>query len=193
MAAFDSAAAHTGSPSVIIADTRIGCGVPMLEQREKAHFMRVEAHEWEIARTQLDELRTMTTASTTATHPTTAGATTMPTTTKKRLTTSAMIASFADPGQATTPAPFGHALARLAEQRLLEIVGLSADLAKYTDMHIFRDAHPERFFQMGMSEQSMMEPPPASPRSGSSRSPPPTRSSPVGPTTSCASTSPSPA
>jgi transketolase len=97
----------------------------------------------------------MTTASTTSTHPTLAGATAMPTTTKKRLTTSAMIASFADPGQPTTPAPFGHALARLAEQRP-EIVGLSADLAKYTDMHVFRAAHPERFFQMGMSEQSMM-------------------------------------
>src|SRR5690606_34117290 len=74
---------------------------------------------------------------------------------RKRLTTSAMIASFADPGQRTTPAPFGHALNRLAEQRP-EIVGLSADLAKYTDMHIFRDAHPERFFQMGMAEQSML-------------------------------------
>jgi transketolase len=100
----------------------------------------------------------MTTTPTTPTHPippTTAGATRMPTTTKKRLTTSAMIASFADPGQPTTPAPFGHALAQLAEQRP-EIVGLSADLAKYTDMHVFRDAHPERFFQMGMSEQSMM-------------------------------------
>ena len=34
---------------------------------------------------------------------------------KKRLTTSAMIASFADPGQKTAPAPFGHALATLAE------------------------------------------------------------------------------
>jgi transketolase len=79
----------------------------------------------------------------------------MSTTTKKRLTTSAMIASFADPGQPTTPAPFGHALAELAEQQS-EIVGLSADLAKYTDMHIFRDKHPERFFQMGMSEQSLL-------------------------------------
>src|SRR5699024_4775710 len=29
------------------------------------------------------------------------------------------------------------------------------DLAKYTDMHIFRDAYPERFFQMGMAEQAM--------------------------------------
>jgi transketolase len=76
-------------------------------------------------------------------------------TTKPRLTTSAMIASFADPGQRTSPAPFGHALAALAEQRP-EIVGLSADLAKYTDMHVFREAHPERFFQMGMAEQAML-------------------------------------
>jgi transketolase len=74
---------------------------------------------------------------------------------KKRLTTSAMIASFADPGQKTAAAPFGHALARLAEERP-EIVGLSADLAKYTDMHIFRQAHPQRFFQMGMAEQAML-------------------------------------
>ena len=74
---------------------------------------------------------------------------------KKRLTTSAMIASFADPGQRTTSAPFGHALARLAQERP-EIVGLSADLAKYTDMHVFRDAHPDRFFQMGMAEQAML-------------------------------------
>jgi transketolase len=74
---------------------------------------------------------------------------------KPRLKTSAMIASFADPGQKTTPAPFGQALAALAEARP-EIVGLSADLAKYTDMHVFRDAHPERFFQMGMAEQSLL-------------------------------------
>lgn len=73
----------------------------------------------------------------------------------KKLTTSAMIASFADPGQRTADAPFGHALARLAEQRP-EIVGLSADLAKYTDMHVFRDAHPDRFYQMGMAEQAML-------------------------------------
>lgn len=77
------------------------------------------------------------------------------TTTGKRLTTSAMIASFVDEGQKTASAPFGHALTRLAEQRP-EVVGLSADLAKYTDMHVFRDAHPERFFQMGMAEQAML-------------------------------------
>ncbi|MGY3127692.1 transketolase [Agrococcus sp. UYP33] len=70
----------------------------------------------------------------------------------KGLSTSAMIASFADPGQRTESAPFGHALAALAEQDE-RIVGLTADLGKYTDMHIFAEAHPERFFQMGMSEQ----------------------------------------
>ena len=76
----------------------------------------------------------------------------MTTTTKPRQSTSAMIASFADPGQRTETAPFGHALAALAEQDD-RVVGLTADLGKYTDMHIFAQAHPERFFQMGMSEQ----------------------------------------
>jgi len=68
------------------------------------------------------------------------------------LRTSAMIASFADPGQRTTPAPFGHALVAAAEADE-RIVGLTADLGKYTDMHIFAAAFPQRFFQMGMAEQ----------------------------------------
>ncbi len=74
---------------------------------------------------------------------------------KPRLTTSAMIASLAADGQRTRPAPFGHALATLARTRP-EIVGLSADLAKYTDLHIFAEAHPDRFYQMGMAEQLLM-------------------------------------
>lgn len=72
--------------------------------------------------------------------------------TPTKLRTSAMIASFADPGQKTTPAPFGHALVAAA-QRDERIVGLTADLGKYTDMHIFAKALPDRFFQMGMAEQ----------------------------------------
>lgn len=69
-----------------------------------------------------------------------------------KLKTSAMIASFADPGQKTTPAPFGHALVKAA-QADDRIVGLTADLGKYTDMHIFANRFPDRFFQMGMAEQ----------------------------------------
>lgn len=74
---------------------------------------------------------------------------------KPRLKTSAMIASIADEGQATVSAPFGVALSKLAAQRP-EIVGMTADLSKYTDLHIFAQAFPDRFFQMGMAEQLLM-------------------------------------
>jgi len=74
---------------------------------------------------------------------------------KPRLTTSAMIASIATEGQRTQAAPFGKALVELAAQRP-DIVGLTADLAKYTDLHLFAQAHPDRFYQMGMAEQLLM-------------------------------------
>lgn len=74
---------------------------------------------------------------------------------KKGLKTSAMIASLAAEGLPTKPAPFGHALCALAETRP-EIVGLTADLAKYTDLHIFAARYPDRFYQMGMAEQVMI-------------------------------------
>lgn len=74
---------------------------------------------------------------------------------KPRLTTSAMIASIASEGQRVKAAPFGKALVELAAQRP-DIVGLTADLAKYTDLHLFAQANPERFFQMGMAEQLLM-------------------------------------
>lgn len=77
------------------------------------------------------------------------------TTTKPRLTTSAMIASIASEGQRTRAAPFGKALVELATQRP-DIVGMTADLSKYTDLHLFAQAYPERFFQMGMAEQLLM-------------------------------------
>ncbi len=74
---------------------------------------------------------------------------------KKKLTTSAMIASIAGDGQETISAPFGHALVQVAKKNP-KIVGLTADLAKYTDLHIFRNAFPERFYQMGMAEQLLL-------------------------------------
>lgn len=51
--------------------------------------------------------------------------------------------------------PFGNALIELAREND-RVVGLSADLAKYTDIHIFRDAFQDRFYNVGMSEQLMM-------------------------------------
>ena len=74
---------------------------------------------------------------------------------KPRLTTSAMIASIAGEGQRVKAAPFGKALVELAASHP-EIVGMTADLAKYTDLHLFAQAYPERFYQMGMAEQLLM-------------------------------------
>jgi transketolase len=72
-----------------------------------------------------------------------------------RLKTSAMIASIAGPDQRTKPAPFGHALVELGKTRP-DVLGLTADLSKYTDLHVFAKAYPDRFYQMGMAEQVMI-------------------------------------
>jgi transketolase len=74
---------------------------------------------------------------------------------ERQQATSAMIASLEAEGYDTVAAPFGHALADLAKTDE-RIVGLSADLSKYTDLHIFAKAHPDRFYQMGMAEQQLM-------------------------------------
>ncbi|BCF94434.1 transketolase family protein [Paraburkholderia largidicola] len=74
---------------------------------------------------------------------------------KPRLKTSAMIASIAGEGQVTRSAPFGHALAELARSKS-NVVGMTADLGKYTDLHIFGKEFPDRYYQMGMAEQLLM-------------------------------------
>ena len=103
-AAFDNARNHPeAKPRIIVCDTRMGCGVPFLEEREKNHFIRVDPHEWQLALAALE-----------------AGRTSMSDTVigkKPRLKTSAMIASIAGEGQVTRSAPFGHALVELARER----------------------------------------------------------------------------
>ncbi|SPO54660.1 putative uncharacterized transketolase family protein y4mO [Pseudomonas sp. JV551A1] len=53
--AFDQARAHPDAqPRVIICDTRMGKGVPFLENRDKTHFIRVDENEWDLALKALD-------------------------------------------------------------------------------------------------------------------------------------------
>ena len=55
-AAFDAARSWPEpQPRVIICDTRMGKGVPFLESREKNHFIRVDADEWDKALTALEQ------------------------------------------------------------------------------------------------------------------------------------------
>lgn len=53
--AFDAARALAKpKPRIIICDTKMAKGVPFLETRDKAHFLRVEPHEWALAIEALD-------------------------------------------------------------------------------------------------------------------------------------------
>ncbi|MEM5329799.1 transketolase [Paraburkholderia sp. JHI2823] len=54
--AFDNARnLREAKPRIIVCDTKMGRGVPFLEQREKNHFIRVDEHEWKLALEALDE------------------------------------------------------------------------------------------------------------------------------------------
>jgi transketolase len=55
LAAFDTARhLNEAKPRVVLFDTLMGKGVPFLEQREKNHFIRVDAPEWQAAIDHLD-------------------------------------------------------------------------------------------------------------------------------------------
>lgn len=58
-------------------------------------------------------------------------------------------------GQQERTGPFGRALLRVAERRS-EVIGVTADLAKYTDMLAFRQRYPDRFVDVGMAEQNLV-------------------------------------
>jgi transketolase len=54
--AFDNARNRKeAKPRIIVCDTKMGCGVPFLEEREKNHFIRVDEHEWTLALKALEE------------------------------------------------------------------------------------------------------------------------------------------
>lgn len=55
----------------------------------------------------------------------------------------------------TVLAPFGTTLAELGRKRP-EIVGLTADMGRYSDILPFRDEHPDRFWNVGMAEQNLV-------------------------------------
>ncbi|MGZ4465366.1 MAG: transketolase family protein [Nocardioides sp.] len=55
----------------------------------------------------------------------------------------------------TVLAPFGTELAALGRERP-EVVALTADMGRYSDILPFRDAHPDRFFNVGMAEQNLV-------------------------------------
>jgi transketolase len=69
--------------------------------------------------------------------------------------TGTILSSDTTGAKALVTAPFGHALIRAAE-RMPRIVGLTADLGKYTDLGAFAERFPKRYFQVGMAEQNLI-------------------------------------
>lgn len=55
----------------------------------------------------------------------------------------------------STKAPFAHGLID-AQRKHGNVVALTADLGKYTDIHPFRDLYPDRFYNVGMAEQALV-------------------------------------
>lgn len=51
LAAFEWSRARAGKPKAVVLRTRPGCGIRRVEQRDRAHFVRIDAEEWdELAR-----------------------------------------------------------------------------------------------------------------------------------------------
>ncbi len=148
--AFDTAReVKDAKPRVIIFDTTMCKGVPFLESREITHFVRVEADEWDKALAVLEEgsphdarihgpqIRS-------------------PQASRRRTPGDFRHDRLARRGGLRhVNAPFGNALIEAARKDE-RIVGLTADLGKYTDLHVFANAMPDRFYQMGMAEQVLM-------------------------------------
>ena len=131
------ARAENGKPKAIILRTLPGKGVARIETSEKSHFFRVDVKEWDGIIAEFEQTR---------------GSRTMSAPARTLAMGQDEAAARRRP---TVDAPFGRALARLGEEAA-EIVGLTADLGKYTDILPFRDAFPERFFNVGMAEQNLV-------------------------------------
>jgi transketolase len=69
--------------------------------------------------------------------------------------TAIMSASDAASDQPSVQVPFGKALVEAARANP-RVVGLTADLAKYTDLQPFAEAFPKRFINVGMAEQNLI-------------------------------------
>jgi transketolase len=52
--AFDTARDVADRPQVLVCYTRLGNGVPLIENRAKGHFVRIEPTEWDEAMRQLE-------------------------------------------------------------------------------------------------------------------------------------------
>ena len=135
-------------PRVILFDTLMGKGVPFLETREKNHFIRVDPPEWQQAIEVLDQSQPYMQPKEPP-HEHRRG---------EEAAADHVGDDRLDRRRRAARQGRRRSARRWSSTRPTrpEIVGLTADLAKYTDLHLFAQAYPERFYQMGMAEQLLI-------------------------------------
>lgn len=142
--AFAEAVATTDRPTVVVARTLKGKGVRAVEDQEGKHGKAVEAPETAIE--ELGGARQLSIdvakpASQDTPHTFPSGPLELP--------------RYEVGSEVGTRKAYGEALAALGSARG-DVVGLDAEINNSTYAQIFAEAHPERYFEMFISEQQMM-------------------------------------
>ncbi len=143
-AAYAEAVATTGKPTVIVARTKKGKGVAAVEDKDDAHGKPLADREDAIA--ELGGERNMVIE---VTKPESSGSPHAFETGELELPRYEMGESVA------TRKAYGQALAALGTARS-DVVALDGEVSNSTYSEIFKDAHPERFFEMYIAEQQLV-------------------------------------
>ncbi|MGH2685401.1 MAG: transketolase [Actinomycetota bacterium] len=145
IAAFDVAVAATDGPTVIVARTKKGKGVSAVEDKENAHGKPLAD-----AVAAIEELGGMRSAVVEVAKPTAVD--------KPHRFDSAggELPRYEVGGkEIATRKAYGDALAAIGSARG-DVVALDGEVSNSTYADIFRDAHPDRFFEMYIAEQQMV-------------------------------------
>jgi transketolase len=143
-AAFAEAVATTGKPTVIVAKTKKGAGVEWVEDQLNAHGKAVDR--WEEAVEALGGDRNIR-----------VDVPKPPTDPKPRTfeTGKLDLPTYELGDKVATRKAYGEALAALGSARG-DVVALDGEVSNSTFSEIFREAHPERYFECYIAEQQMI-------------------------------------
>lgn len=145
-AAYAEAAGTKGRPTVIVAKTKKGAGVPWVEDQENAHGKAVER--WEEAVEHLGGDRGITV---TVAKPDRAPGRSVP----AGAGGDVELPTYELGAEVATRKAYGEALAALGNARG-EIVALDGEVSNSTYSEIFRAAHPDRYVECYIAEQQMV-------------------------------------
>ncbi len=145
-AAFTEAEATKGKPTVIVAKTKKGAGVPWVEDQENAHGKPVER--WQEAVEYLGGDRGITVA---VAKP--EGAPSKPLV--SGMTGDLQLPAYEMGKEVATRKAYGDALAALGRARQ-DVVAVDGEVSNSTFSEIFRFAHPDRYVECYIAEQQMI-------------------------------------